>query len=131
MGYLASQETQLASAGPIAHEHALLVEAINETCASLSGAGGRDPVLDALGLLYVRICAHFALEERMVRQSSPELYSAHKIKYEALLERIRVMMDAFYEGECDACEKSLKDCLLSWLDQHLQTEHPRARISPA
>ncbi len=118
-----SQFACMTGVGAVDHDHQLLIEAINETCTSLKRRSGRDPVLDALGLLYVRICSHFALEEKMMRAYSPELYSTRKVKYEALLERIRVMMDAFYDGECDLCDKSLSDCLLSWLDQHLKTEH--------
>lgn len=108
------------------HDHQLLLDTISETCASLQRRSARERVLDTLGLLYVRVCSHFALEEKMLREHSPELYPTRKARYEALLERIRVMMDAFYDGECDLCDKSLEDCLRSWLQQHLQTEHRRA-----
>jgi hemerythrin-like metal-binding protein len=105
------------------HEHAQLIDAIDDICAQVTRDGGMDPVADALGLLYVRICAHFALEEKVMRQRSPELYTAHKLKYEALLDRVRVMMDAFEDGQCDFCDKSLKDCLLAVLGQHVHDEH--------
>lgn len=131
MAYLASQKELATGVEAIDHDHLQLLETINETCATLMRNSARDPVLDALGSLYVRICAHFALEEKMIRDSSPALYTAHKMKYEALLERIGVIMDAFYDGECDGCDKSLKDCLLSWLEQHLQTEHPRQHVAEA
>lgn len=105
------------------HDHLQLVDTINETCATLRRDAGREPVLDALGLLHMRICAHFALEEKMIRRYDPEQFATRKAGYEALLDRIGVMMDAFYEGACDACDKSLDECLRGWLDQHLQAEH--------
>lgn len=108
---------------PLDLEHQRLVEAINETCADLERGAGREAVLDGLGLLYVRVNAHFALEERLTRERSPEVYRSRKARYDALLERIGAMMDAFYEGRCGACDQTLAKCLLSWLEQHLQAGH--------
>jgi hemerythrin len=131
MGRLALQEDLITGADAIDHDHLRLVETINQACATLGDGGARDSVLDALGVLYVRTCAHFAMEEKMIRESIPERYVGYKLKYETLLERIRVIMDAFYDGECDVCEKSLKGCLRSWLEQHLQGGHPQLAIARA
>lgn len=113
----------------INRDHLGLLEAIDQTCSNLDTGSTRESVLDTLGVLYVRICAHFALEEKFIRESIPELYASYKVKYETLLERIRVIMDAFYDGECDICERSLKHCLRSWLEQHLHGGHPALAAS--
>lgn len=123
------QQDTLARADAIGRDHLGLVEAINQTCNNLDTGSTRESVLDTLGVLYVRICAHFALEEKFIRESLPELYATYKVKYETLLERIRVIMDAFYDGECDVCDKSLKHCLRSWLEQHLHGGHPALAAS--
>ncbi|MCC7257072.1 MAG: hemerythrin family protein [Gammaproteobacteria bacterium] len=108
---------------PLDLEHRQLVEAINETCAELERGAARDAVLDQLGVLYVRVNAHFALEERLTRERSPEVYRSRKARYHDLLERVGAMMDAFYEGRCGACDQALGKCLLSWLEQHLKAGH--------
>ncbi len=114
--------------GPLDLEHQRLVEAINETCAGLEHGADRDSVLDGLGLLYVRINAYVALEQRLAHERSLEAVSLRKARYHALLERIGAMMDAFYEGRCGACDQALTKCLLSWLDQH--TRSSREHLTP-
>jgi hemerythrin-like metal-binding protein len=123
MTNLRSRHAEPTGVAALDHEHTQLIDTIGEICAQVTRDGGIDPVADALGLLYVRICAHFALEEKVMRQRSPELYTAHKLKYEALLDRVRIMMDAFEDGQCDFCDKSLQDCLLAVLGQHVHDEH--------
>lgn len=105
------------------HEHLQLITTIEETCAGLARGSEREQILDALGVLYMRICAHFALEQKLSREHYPELYTANKLKYEALLDRIRTMMDSFEDGHCDLCDRSLADCLTTWMGQHLRTRH--------
>jgi hemerythrin-like metal-binding protein len=105
------------------HEHLQLIEAINDTCAGIESAEGTEPVLDALGLLYMRTCAHFALEQKLARERSPELNMINKLKYEALLDRLRTMMDSYEDGRCEMCDRSLGDCLMSWMGKHLRTAH--------
>lgn len=115
---------------PLEIEHQRLMEAVNETCAELAN-GGRESVLDGLGLLYVRISAHLALEERVIRERRPELVATYRTRCHAVLERIGAMMDAFYEGRCGACDQALSRCLLSWLEQHLQHGHRQFAPRPA
>lgn len=123
MRQLRLQSTCVAQATALEHDHRWLIQTIDEACASLDDAGSRNSIIDVLGALYVRTCAHFALEEKVLREQQPDVYSAQKARDEALLERIRTMMDAYDDGECDGCEKSLDECLGSWLHEHLAEEH--------
>lgn len=109
------------------YEHRLLIDTINTACENLSRTEHKDAVSDCLGLLYQRICAHFALEEKLMRKWGYRLYAVHKAEHERLLEQIRNMMDAFQNGACDACDKTLGECLVDWFGQHFQAEDGRLK----
>jgi hemerythrin-like metal-binding protein len=104
------------------YEHRQIIETINQTCEALAQTQSTESVLDCLGLLYQRICAHFALEENLMRKAGYHMYSVHKAEHDRLLERIRDMMDAFENGACDTCGKTLEECLLNWFEQHFHAE---------
>lgn len=118
-----SQREYATGIEPVDFEHRRLMAAIDDTCTEFSRGATRDSVLDGLGLLYMRISAHVALEQKMVREHSPQHFRAYRENCQALLERIGVMMDAFYEGRCHVCDKALAECLRSWFEQHLKTGH--------
>lgn len=118
-----SHDAETTGIEPLDFEHRRLVAVIDDTCAEIGRGAGRDSVLDGLGLLYVRINAHFALEQRITQEQSPHRYAATRARCHALLERIGAMMDAYYEGRCHACDKSLGECLKSWLQLHLRAGH--------
>ena len=128
MRHDATQGESTAGNQQLDFEHRRLMETIDDTCAEFSRGATRDSVLDNLGLLYVRISAHVALEEKVTRERNPEQYQAYKERCRILLERIGVMMDAFYDGRCHVCDKALAECLRSWFEQHLRAgdDHPGA-----
>jgi hemerythrin len=115
-------EYQTGIAG-IDYEHRRLVDTINSICDNLAGKEVRDDVLECLGQLYERICTHFALEENMMQERQYPLYSGHKAQHTQLLEHFRTMMDAYEDGDCERCGKTLDECLISWFSQHFQTGH--------
>ena len=107
----------------IDYEHRQLVNTINAVCENLTGNNAVEEVLEQLGLLYEKINTHFALEEKLMQEQQYQLYSEHKEQHAQLLENIRTMMDAYEDGSCDTCNKTLDECLISWFSQHFQTEH--------
>ncbi|OGT80993.1 MAG: hypothetical protein A3J35_00060 [Gammaproteobacteria bacterium RIFCSPLOWO2_02_FULL_52_10] len=107
----------------IDYEHKQLVNTINAVCENLAGKDAVEEVLEQLGLLYEKITTHFALEEKLMQEQQYHLYHGHKAQHAQLLENIRTMMDAYEDGSCDTCNKSLDECLISWFSQHFQTEH--------
>lgn len=106
-------------------EHRRLLKLINKTCESLAEDSAAATVAACLGDLYARICGHFALEEKLMREKKYALYEVHKAHHERLLEEMRTMMDAFEAGVCETCGKTLQDCLTAWFRQHFQIEDPR------
>jgi hemerythrin len=117
-------ETGLA---PVDYEHRRLIETINATCASLAGRPSADAVLEGLGLLYEQASAHCALEGNLFCDCAERSRTSHR---HALLENIARMMDAFYEGSCDACDRTLEGCLQAWFAQHLHSAHRLATERP-
>ena len=80
------------------HEHQELVGIINELYTHLSDEGAKDEVVEFLGEIYAKISAHFALEEREMRERSYDQYDEHKDDHERLLDELRDMMDAYEDG---------------------------------
>jgi hemerythrin len=106
----------------IDYEHRRLVELINRICDDSIHAASADTVADGLGELYAQICAHFALEERLMREEKYQRYEVHKADHEKLLDEIRSMMDAYEEGLCETCKKTLEECLTAWFYKHFRTQ---------
>ena len=51
------------------HEHRELIQLINNVHAAISSRANRDRVAAGLGEIYAQIAAHFALEEKMMRDA--------------------------------------------------------------
>ena len=101
------------------YEHARLVEVMEALCDSFERAGSAPEVADLFGTLHAKAAAHFALEERFMREKGYPLYDAHKADHERLLERIRYMMEAYEDGVCEDCGTTLRACLEAWFAGHV------------
>ncbi len=100
------------------YEHRKLVGAMEELCDSFDRAESQTQIAGLFGVLHSRASAHFALEERLMRESGYPHYEAHKADHEKLLDRIRSMMEAFEKGRCADCGTTLRKCLEAWLAGH-------------
>ena len=109
-------------------EHKRLLELINRVAERLEGTPSEETIADCLGEIHDRVSAHFALEERALRDHGFADYAAHKADHERLLDEIRAMMEAFEKGACETCGTTLDRCLLRWFESHAgnRSAHPRA-----
>lgn len=80
------------------HEHEEMIGLLNELYTTLVRDGSRESILAFLGEVYVRISAHFALEESVMRDRRYEGLPAHKADHERLLDEIRDLMDGYEAG---------------------------------
>ena len=64
------------------HEHRQLIELINELYENYLKGGSKSAVMDFLGEIYVKITAHFALEEKIMRELIYDQYTDHKTDHE-------------------------------------------------
>lgn len=107
------------------HEHRELIELINRLHAQLEDAQAPLSVPAFFGDLNRAITAHFALEERHMRERGYDQLPNHKSDHERLLDEIRELMDdyeAMPPGERAAhLEKALDD----WFTIHFRTHDSR------
>jgi len=106
------------------HEHRELITLINELHASVSRGSEQDLVVEALGEIYAQVAAHFALEEKIMRDANYDHFRPHKADHEALLDTLADVMDAIEnEGRYD--ERSLSAKMEHWFSEHFRTHDAR------
>ena len=106
------------------HEHQTLIQLINDLHAQSQG-GDREAVLDFLGEVNAKISAHFALEEKIMRERGYDEYADHKADHERLLDGIRDIMDDYESGAYPDYGDALSIHLRDWFTQHFKTKDAR------
>ena len=102
------------------HEHQEMIDMINELYKELQGRKDADSIEQFLGDIHMTISAHFALEERVMRQSGYGEYAAHKEDHEELLDQIRDLMDE-YAANAEQGLALLQARLSDWFAVHFST----------
>ena len=116
----------------IDHEHRELIDLINALYASVAGSATNTTtatdsdvtVADFLGELYARVGAHFALEEKIMRDNDYDEYHDHKADHERLLDDVRDLMDDYEDGAYVDMEEFGKR-LDEWFSEHFRTRDAR------
>ena len=112
-------EYSVGNAG-IDQEHRELIDTINGLHEDLLQAASADSVVESLGEIYANVAAHFALEERLMRDAGYEEYGSHKEDHEVLLDQITEIIDLLeMKGVYD--EQALSSTLDSWFSEHFRT----------
>ena len=101
-------------------EHREMIEMINRTYGHLQDENDPAQVEDMLGEILSGISAHFALEERMMRNAAFPEYEAHKANHEELIDDIRDLMDS-YPNAPVAGRELLSARLSGWFENHFAT----------
>lgn len=106
------------------HEHRELIDLINALHERLI-AGAKVPDVTAfLGEILRGISAHFALEEKFMRDHRYDHLGRHKEVHEKLLDEIRDIMDG-YEADPDGASRQLSQRLDDWFTLHFRTHDAR------
>jgi hemerythrin-like metal-binding protein len=112
----------------IDHEHRELIELIagfqNQIALRDSGKSNIDSLMTCLGDTLAQITAHFALEEKLMRDSGYDRYPEHKADHELLLDELRDIMDAV-EQDSEIDQELLGKTLGDWFARHFQNEDAR------
>jgi len=106
--------------GSLDYEHRELVGLMEALCDSFDRDEPAQSVSEGFGALYAGASAHFALEERLMRENKYAGYDDHKADHERLLDQIRFMTEAYEKGMCADCGTTLRDCLEGWLADHVE-----------
>ena len=107
------------------HEHRGMIDLLNELHAGLEGEADKDAVSRFLGEVHARISAHFALEEKVMRDHRYDEYDVHKADHERLLDEILDIMERYENGEYFDYEKVLATHLHGWFTAHFKTRDAR------
>jgi hemerythrin len=75
---------------------------------------------DFLGEVFANISAHFALEEKIMRDTGYDEYKLHKDDHEQLLDGIRDIMDDHHAGEYGDVPDLLAGRLKNWFEEHFR-----------
>lgn len=106
------------------HEHREMIDLINELHESLLAGSGEPDITAFLGEIFRAISAHFALEERFMRQHRYDQADQHKQAHEELLDEIRDIMEG-YETDPEGASKQLSSRLDIWFTDHFKTHDAR------
>jgi hemerythrin-like metal-binding protein len=107
------------------HEHRGLIELLNELHAGLQGGADKASVSRFLGEVHARIAAHFALEEKIMRDHRYDLYEDHKAEHERLLDEISDIAERYENGEYFDYEEVLARHLHGWFTAHFKAQDAR------
>jgi hemerythrin-like metal-binding protein len=101
-------------------EHRDLIALINDLHGMMGEGATQEQVSAALGEIYAQISAHFALEEKYMRDTRYAAYPTHKEDHESLLDELRDIMDRVEDdGRYD--EARLSRELERWFSEHFRT----------
>ena len=105
-------------------EHRELINLINDLHTAMGHNAEQVQVVSALGEIFAQISAHFALEEKYMRETGYKAYPLHKEDHEKLLDELRDIMDRVEDdGRYD--EKEMSQQLDSWFSEHFRTHDAR------
>ena len=101
-------------------EHEQMINLINEVYDEMETHKDAASIEQFIGDVHFAISAHFALEEKLMREASYPEYEAHKEDHEELLDQIRNLMDQFISDPGNGFDL-LQDKLSDWFEHHFAT----------
>jgi hemerythrin len=106
------------------HEHRELIDLINNVHAGIQVGASRDRLAAGLGEIYAQISAHFALEEKIMRDAGYPDFEPHKQDHEILLDQLADIIDSVEMGDA-LDEHDLSSRLNCWFTQHFRIHDAR------
>jgi hemerythrin len=107
------------------YEHEQMIRLLNDLYSHVQANDPKDTILAFLGEVHARIAAHFALEERIMREKGYDQYLDHKADHEDLLDEIRKIMDSTEQDPGYAYGEDLSRELQAWFGNHFKTKDSR------
>lgn len=107
------------------YEHQDLFARLNELHEELSRHEDRESIEACLGEIHARMAAHFALEEKFMREKHYADYAAHKAEHDELLEDFIEFMMRFSHDPNPAYGQADQLTLKRWVIEHVLTTDRR------
>lgn len=124
MGLLHWEDRYSVGIAAVDHEHKELIELVNRLYEQATAQRAKDAVIGFFGDLFKAVSAHFALEERFMRERGYDQITQHKNDHERLLDEIRDLMEDF-EASSRFDDRQLADALDAWFSRHFETHDAR------
>jgi hemerythrin-like metal-binding protein len=124
MGLLHWEDRYSVGIAAVDHEHKELIELVNRLYDQATAQREKEAVIGFFGDLFMAVSAHFALEERFMRERGYDQLTQHKNDHERLLDEIRDIMEDF-EASSKFDERALADALDAWFSRHFETHDAR------
>lgn len=102
-------------------EHQKLIELINESYNTAKDENSNMDIIEFLGEIFSYISAHFALEEKVMRELNYDKFNEHKEEHEQLLDSIRDIMDDYVDVST-IDEEKFGHRLTDWFVNHFSTK---------
>jgi len=102
------------------HEHRELIQLINDVHAAIDSGANTDRLAAGLGEIYAQIAAHFALEEKIMRDAGYADFGPHKADHESLLDQLADIIDGVEIGN-KLDDRDLSSRLNRWFTEHFGT----------
>lgn len=107
------------------HEHRQMIDLINNLHGRLTAEAPKEEIRRFFGEIDAKIAAHFALEEKEMRDFRYDQFEDHKADHERLLDEIRDIAEAF-ESEADTeFSETLGPRLREWFTEHFSSKDAR------
>ena len=110
------------------HEHKVLIDDINRLHEELVGYDEKSEIEECLGDIYARMQAHFALEERVMKEHGYEFFDEHKREHEELLDSYTEYMVRFLNDAGASSSNSIEDALEHWVINHIITSDKKMSL---
>ena len=124
MGLLHWEDRYCVGIAAVDHEHKELIELVNRLYDQATAQRAKEAVMGFFGDLFMAVSAHFALEERFMRERGYDQLTRHKNDHERLLDEIRDIMEDF-EASSKFDDRQLADALDAWFSRHFETHDAR------
>lgn len=113
------------------HEHRELIDLVNTIAAAMLDRRPAGEIEGCFGDLLRSISAHFALEERQMREVGYDQMAAHKADHERLIDTLRDIMDGSGDKPAASVDR-LAAALEAWFADHFRTHDARLhnRLGP-
>lgn len=119
--YLQWDDAFLIGVEELDYEHKDLFKRLNTLHAELVAHEKKELIEECLSGIHVRVAAHFALEEKYMRDTHFPHFTRHKNEHDQLLEEVVEIICRFAKTEDDAYRDRLADMLQRWIIRHIQS----------
>ena len=110
------------------YEHKALIEDINRLHAELTRNTDRSVIAKCLGDVHLRMQAHFALEEHVMKEHKYAFFDEHKREHDEFLEDYMECMMKFLNGAEDSSRDPIEACLKEWVINHITTSDKKMSL---